>query len=375
MTGQDTTLLLVEDDPLISELLSLHLESEGFAVVPAEHGQQALELLEQPDSHIDAIISDVNMPEMDGYEFCSRVRELERYQDAPFLFVSGQTSLEEKMRGYEVGGDDYITKPVVPTEVVLKIRNIISEKQRCAALNKQVQDTQKAAMQAMTYAGNLGQVLQLMQNSLDCKTFAELARQFLDVTEGYGLACAIQFRTPQGAETYNQNGPAGPLESSILELARNKGRFFDNGPRTIINHDDFSVLIKNMPIEDEERYGALKDVLGNLCNAIEARAKGIISQQSNRKRGEIIATVGEALDEIEATFKRIHAANNSAIQDLMEDLEEAMLSLGLSEGQEERIRSISFILLHKSNAIFQESRDLQEQITRIHNILGEALDD
>ena len=105
-------ILIVEDDEHMLELLVLHIESVGFETVKAINGKAAMEVLADDGDTIDAIVSDVEMPEMDGYTFCSNVRSNDKYAEVPFIFVSGKSSLEEKLKGYGVGGDEYITKPI-----------------------------------------------------------------------------------------------------------------------------------------------------------------------------------------------------------------------------------------------------------------------
>ena len=364
------TILIVDDDSHILAFLEACIEEEGFPVIPAPNGRAALEKLNDPQTKIGLVLSDVLMPELDGYGLCEQLRANPATAGIPIVFISAQTDLEEKLRGYAVGGDDYLPKPVHPEELVAKVKHILSDRQQKASLNQQLDESRQVAMQAMSYTGYLGQVLQFIQDTQDTHTLEQLAEQALACLSSMGLMGVLQMYSVNGTYCYQA---ISPLESNVLELARSHGRFFDFDRRTIVNYKDFSLLIKNMPLEDPERYGLLKDVLGNLCNAVEARSNYILSHTVSESRAQALNTVNQALLEIDMRFKDVQYANIAAIDTLIDDLEEAMLTLGLSEGQEEQIRSIAQQCLNRTNKIFDESMDLKAKFDQIKQILAANL--
>jgi DNA-binding response OmpR family regulator len=364
------TILIVDDDEHIRSFLQACIEDEGYPVVTAQHGREALEKLDRSGLTIDVVLSDVIMPELDGYGLCEQMRASPATADVPFIFISAQTDLDEKLKGYAVGGDEYITKPVHPEEVLAKLRHIVSVSLQQTELNQQLDESRQVAMQAMSYSGYLGQVLQFIQNTQDTQTLENLAAQVLDSLSCFGLVGVLQLYTNEGTKNFQA---ASPLEVNVIELARNQGRFFDFDHRTIVNHKDFSLLIKNMPLDNPERYGMLKDVLGNFCNAIEARSNFILSRNVSESRAQIIHTVNQDLQQIDSRFKDVQYANIAAIDTLIDDLEEAMLSLGLTEGQEEKIRSIAQQCLNRTTKIYDESMDLKTRFDHIKQTLATNL--
>jgi DNA-binding response OmpR family regulator len=364
------SVLIVDDDEHILAFLETCIEAEGYPVATAQHGRAALQKLSEPGTKIDIVLSDVLMPELDGYDLCRQMRANPATNAVPVIFISSQSDLEEKLKGYAAGADDYISKPVHPEEVVAKLRHVASTKLRQAELNQQLDESRQVAMQAMNYSGYLGQVLQFIQNTQDVRTLEQLAEQVLGSLSSLGLVGVLQLYTSQGFETFQS---ISPLESNVIELARNQGRFFDFEHRTIVNHKDFSLLIKNMPLQDPERYGMLKDVLGNFCNAIEARSKYILSHHVSESRAQVLNAVNQALQDIDARFKDVQYANIAAIDTLIDDLEEAMLTLGLTEGQEEQIRGIAQHCLNRSNTIFDDSMDLKTKFDLIKQTLAAHL--
>lgn len=368
----NATILIVEDDPHMLELLSLHVESAGYPVLKAENGRAALGVLENNNLDLGAIISDVEMPELDGYALCEQVREREGLLEVPFVFVSAKRTLEEMLKGFEVGGDDYITKPVEGEEVVLKVRHIIDNRIRHLDLGKQLTESRNAAMQAISYTGNLGQVLQFMQSTAEVKEFDVLADKLFAVTEALGLSVVVQFLTPRGIMNYRQSGEVTPLEVNVIELARSKGRIFDFEARTIFNYKDFSLLVLNMPISDQERYGLMKDVLGNLCDAVDSRIRLLASNVVVRQKDEVISTVTQALQSIDRSYRDIQEANLAAIDETIHRMEEAMYGFGLSESQEDTVRGIILYVKTKTAEIFEDGKELYDEFDKIKQVLSQG---
>lgn len=127
-------ILVVDDEPAITLSLSFCLEQEGYRVLMAESGQKAVEIV--VDDVPDLIISDVMMPEMDGFEFCRRIRDYYRTRQIPFLFLSAMNTPESQEFGMKLGCTDYISKPFNVSELVLKVRSILQEQEAMPGVNR-----------------------------------------------------------------------------------------------------------------------------------------------------------------------------------------------------------------------------------------------
>lgn len=114
-------ILVADDDKHTRMLLRAVLESENYTVSTAENGEQALELLDR--EHIDLVILDVMMPEMDGYEFTQIVRQTD--STLPILMVTAKHLPEDEKKGFLVGTDDYITKPIDEEKLLLRIKALL----------------------------------------------------------------------------------------------------------------------------------------------------------------------------------------------------------------------------------------------------------
>lgn len=113
-------ILVVDDESSCRTVLKSYLESHGYQVQAVNSGVEALRVFEKEPP--DLVVSDVMMPEMDGFEFCRRLRATRSGQLVPFIFLSGQGEIEAKVEGHSRGGDDYLIKPFHPQELLAKIK-------------------------------------------------------------------------------------------------------------------------------------------------------------------------------------------------------------------------------------------------------------
>lgn len=118
-------ILVVEDDTNTRKLMTAVLKENGFYPIPAGNGMEALNLLD--NHHIDLVLLDIMMPGMDGYELTKRLRESN--YSLPILMVTAKQLPEDKHRGFIVGTDDYMTKPVDEEEMVLRIKALLHRAQ------------------------------------------------------------------------------------------------------------------------------------------------------------------------------------------------------------------------------------------------------
>lgn len=121
-------ILVADDDPHIREVISYALEKADMSVILAHDGKQALQCMEQ--TPCDLIVLDINMPEMDGLECC---REIRKTSEVPILFLSSRDDEIDRILGLEIGGDDYVTKPFSPRELVARI-NVILKRTKSMAM-------------------------------------------------------------------------------------------------------------------------------------------------------------------------------------------------------------------------------------------------
>lgn len=124
------SLLLVDGDAKSQRVLEVSLRKAGFNVTTAESGSDALEKVHE--SAPDLVISDTQMAGMDGYDFCREFKKNTEWAAIPFIFLTKQTEIENKIRGLELGVDDYLTKPIYIKEVVTRVKILLQKHDRAA---------------------------------------------------------------------------------------------------------------------------------------------------------------------------------------------------------------------------------------------------
>jgi len=119
------SILVVEDDEILNKMISVKLRQETYFVFAAFDGVQALDVLDR--QHIDLIISDIMMPNMDGYELTRELRSV--HNTIPILMVTAKSQLEDMEKGFKAGTDDYMIKPINLKEMALRVKALLRRSQ------------------------------------------------------------------------------------------------------------------------------------------------------------------------------------------------------------------------------------------------------
>lgn len=128
------TVLMIDDDPYIRELVGALLSREGIVTIEASNGRDALAKLGEAQVHL--CVVDVMMPEMDGFAFCSHARKY--YPDLPILMLTAKGEIEQKVKGFELGADDYLTKPFEGMELLMRVRALLKRYRIAASQTVQI---------------------------------------------------------------------------------------------------------------------------------------------------------------------------------------------------------------------------------------------
>ena len=180
--------LAVDDQRDALRLLQIRLQNAGFDCLTAHEGAAALELLAKEP--VDVIILDVMMPQMDGIEVCKRLKADERTKDIPVLFLTAKFEMEDKVRGLDVGGHDYLTKPVEQAELLARTKSALRVKQLQDQLKEriQLQQTINQLQQGMLtehWQKTLGQLAASLAHEINNPLAAALgSAQLLAMDEG-----------------------------------------------------------------------------------------------------------------------------------------------------------------------------------------------
>lgn len=123
MKKKDIKILLVDDEPDILEIVGYNLKNEGYQILTAENGKQAVKMAAKHQPQL--IILDVMMPEMDGIEACEQIRKNSALSETIVAFLTARGEDYSQMAGFDAGADDYITKPIKPKVLVSKVKSLL----------------------------------------------------------------------------------------------------------------------------------------------------------------------------------------------------------------------------------------------------------
>jgi len=367
------TIMLVEDDDFAAEL-AMEMLSADYTVQRFADGQSALDAFENFTP--DLVLLDVSMPGLSGYEVCRKLRDKQAVCDLPVIFLSGLVSEEERLAGYEAGGDDYLTKPVVADELRLKINRAINHAAECKRLKSDYSNAFSTAMTAMSSAAEVGAVLQFLRTSFSCPDYAALCREVLNTVATYGLEASVQIRGKDEVVSLTQEGPCSPLEESVLKNMSRQGRIFEFSSRTSYNYDHITIIIKNMPRDDQDRYGRMKDNLALLAEGADARVITLDDQRALSKQQaalmDLINSTRETLRDIELHHQTQREQSNLIFQDFRDELERKFLKMGLKSSQEDELSELAMQAASRALALYDAGIAVGERMEKLLNQLDSA---
>lgn len=132
-----TKILVVDDDAAINELIKINLELQGYEVIQALNGTEGFALAKQEEPEL--IILDVMMPEVDGYTVAQRIRQCPEISDTPIIMLTALSELKNKVTGFDIGVDDYLTKPFEIDELIVRVRALL-KRTNCIPKTSAVRD-------------------------------------------------------------------------------------------------------------------------------------------------------------------------------------------------------------------------------------------
>lgn len=327
--------VVVEDDKISQKFIQRALN--GVVKLHfADNGADGLALVDEIKP--DLILLDVELPDALGYDLCHEIRHKSEFLFTPIIFISGHANLEERIKGYSAGGDDYISKPFESKEVVAKVKAIIRHHEHKKNLESQFKEAQSTAIESMTGASELGLIVQFFEKTYSMSNYDQLANAIFKLLHSLELKSCLLFETKAETYFFCSEGQHKPIEKEIITRLRNEDRFFDFGQRTQINYPVIACLIKNMPLNDPARYGRYKDVIPPILACANQKIMQLemelMLQDHTMKFSESFKNIRNTLDELASKMREGQEDGSSLLNGLLISLEEAMPTLGLDEDQE-----------------------------------------
>ncbi|OPX28819.1 MAG: hypothetical protein B1H06_02540 [Candidatus Cloacimonas sp. 4484_143] len=146
-------ILIVDDEPINIMIAERILQKNGYETISVNHGNDALEILQTKP--VDLILLDIMMPDINGFEVCGKLMQNEKTKDIPVIFLTAVTDKESIIKGFEVGGKDYLTKPFNTTELVARVKTHVDLKLARDSQEKLIKELKSALDEIDTLSGLL----------------------------------------------------------------------------------------------------------------------------------------------------------------------------------------------------------------------------
>ncbi len=361
-------ILAIDDDKVIQKVIKKSLTEEHLEIIFASDGDEGLNKAntERPD----IIILDIEMPGKNGFEVCEILRATEETKDIPIIFLSSDSSLRSRIQGYEVGADDYLVKPFEKESLYAKIQILSKYREDKKTLLAQYELAQKTAYMAMTGSSELGIAMNFIEKSYGYYNFSDLAEALLHLIEQYNLNCALMILQNDEPYWYSLEGTVSPLEKEMMEMLDRTQRFTDFGHRTIINYQNLSLLVRNMPLEDMERYGRMKDLLPVILAAVDSKVNAITTEQALAKQSEELlgsfSIIRTRLYHLAENLITNQDNSNELLQTMVTDLNSDLLGMGLEDDQERYI-------LNRIDSAIEEATEQMDASSILYTSFSEIL--
>jgi CheY-like chemotaxis protein len=352
-------ILLVEDDDFAA-IVAAEMLAADYDVRHLDSGQAALDSLKEGAP--DLVLLDVEMPGMSGYVVCRALRDDSAIGDLPVILLSGRVSEEDRLAGYEAGGDDYLTKPVSAEELRSKIKLALANHAERRRLKADLSSAFSTAMTAMTSAAEIGGVLQFLRTSFGCPDYTALCREVMNTLGAYGLEASVQLRGQQDSVSLGASGPCAPLEESVLTTMSTHGRLFEFGSRISCSYAHITIIVKSLARDDPERHGRMKDNLAWLAEGADARVIALDSAAAMVKQhaalSQLTASTRKALQGIEQRHRSQGVKSSQIFQDLQNNFTRSILTLGITHSQEDELAEMLQYASSQAQALYDEGLEI-----------------
>lgn len=362
---QGTVSVLAYPAPLC-ESLSVRLQGK-FAWITANSVDDCIDVAVQSDPKLLIVrSSEIGDALLD---LCAAWQANDDVAGTPIIALSATDDISGKLRAFEAGCDDYMLESVSSDELGARINRAIYNKIANDQLRSRMQQASELAYIAMANSSMLGVNIQFLLDSAQANNLDELGQLFFRAIKNYDLVCSLQLRSEYGVKNMEANGMAKDLESQILTSLSNHGRFYDFGQRTVINYGVASILIKNMPLEDERRYGEIRDNIFALIQGLDSRTKSLDTIRKSEQEKALVEKLAFGIkctmETVDGSFQAIMRDIATVVDDMAERMSIAIPAMSLSETQEKTLESIIESAVMDTQRVFNSGLKVDEQFVML----------
>lgn len=293
--------------------------------------------------------------------------------DIPIVVLANKPQcLETRMAFFDAGCDDHIQEEP-PSEIQMRLMRIIFNKVANDQLKQKLVQANEMAFIAMSDTSDLGVNIQFLLDVNSCNNLDEAGMRLFQALKSYNINCSLQIRSRYGIKNMEPNGMAKDLESTLMTECKDKGRYVDFGRRSIMNYGRVSLLVRNMPVDDENKYGAIKDNVFSLLQGLDARLNALDNIESLKLEsqlvGQLTSRMRGLIEEVDEDYHTTMAKIAGVVEDISDGIEREIQFLGMDEAQENAIQKIMENGILETNRVFNDGLKLDKGLAEF---LGEV---
>lgn len=336
---------------------------------PVVQYQSLQTLLEDYDENIKLILIDLSESKPVDLEQISAIKNADVGEQTPLVVIHGETLNDQRLSAFKLGCDDFIDVTTDQDEIAVRCQKLIYNKIANEQLQARVQQANEMAFIAMSDTSDLGVNIQFLIDANQCNNLDELGMRLLQSVSNYGIKASLQMRSEFEIKNMEQNGMAKDLESALLWELRDDGRYVDFGKRSVMNYEQVSLLVKNMPLDDEKKYGAIKDNVFSLLQGADARIKALdslkqLEQQQNLMKA-IAVKMKNMMGEIDQGYQAVMKDIADVVENMAEGTNEIITNLALNEEQENALENVMNSGIEATNQVFSEGLKMDESLRKV----------
>jgi hypothetical protein len=236
-------------------------------------------------------------------------------------------------------------------------------------LNAELEQVRSAAFQAMMMSSELGLMLRFLQRGMESTNFSSLAKALFDVLDQMNLKGSLHVFYENSSDIHVDDGQMRQMEIEVFDLCRGGQRIIDFGAHTIFNHTNCSLLIRNMPLHDLDRYGMLRDNLCILLDVVQNRVNSLMLEQKTQSMNQLmdisLCVIQNILVEMDAQQREFTSNTSLAIEDMLLQLKGDFSALNLDQVEEEKLMTNFESANERLNEIFKQSEQANILVRRV----------
>ncbi|WMN58536.1 response regulator transcription factor [Pseudoalteromonas xiamenensis] len=362
MNNTKTKILIIDDDldycALIAETLI-----DQYQCYFAHDGQSALDQFAAVQPSL--VMLDLGLPDIPGFALCEKLTSAANGNPYALFIVSGDSSIDTKLKAFAMGADDFIGKPFEIKELISRIERDLKLLKERHALQQSNQEAHQLVEVTMKQASQYSYVMSFFKNLNACTDVEGVIQTFFDAMRFFRLRASISVRKPTPMTLDFNGAQLSPIEANVYETVANKGRLFEFGQRLMVNGKYVSFLVKNMPADDAVK-GEVRDYTAAIVEGLEAKLEDLSLRCGMT---QAITDLKQTVADISSAINEHNTIVNSVLSDMLTKISSSYHLLELTEVQEDFFTKLveeGVINLSQSEgALFNTQVDLQRLIKQL----------